>query len=219
VGETELSLDQTLGSTLLSAKSALGFRYLSLGLPIPTRVFDLLPSRESGERAKPHVDADFAIGTRVDASRNLIARKDSVPLARLAFQGAGLWFSFDGTMELDFNLPDTREFQPLGSKKPESDILGPSQAIVTSATLEARVARLLPALNAPEEVLKRPVYAMESLLKNLGVYFADIGADFLNFGKLLGLLVESYRDAELPGFPTLLDSCVVEFAANLQPAL
>jgi hypothetical protein len=122
-------------------------------------------------------------------------------------------------MELDFNLPDTGELQPLGSKKPESNILGPSQAIVTSAALEARIARLLPELNAPEEVLKRQVYAMESLLKNLGVYFADIGSEFLYFGKLLGLLVESYRDAELPGFPTLFDCRVVEFAANLQPAL
>src|SRR5262249_36761349 len=91
------------------------------------------------------------------------------------------------------------------------------EAVVALASVEARVARCLASLDAAEEGLEGPIYALHHVLQDLAVDRAvlrHLGFD----GRKLGLLlVVADRDAALvPGFAALTNGSVVDLATEHQ---
>jgi len=108
-----LGLTSTGGSTFLSTERPLAGLESTFSLPVPARIINLLPRRESREALEAYIYADLALGEWVGAGWDFIARKDDVPLPSFALDAACLRCSFEGSMELNLDVSKLGEMKPL----------------------------------------------------------------------------------------------------------
>jgi hypothetical protein len=93
-------------------------------------------------------------------------------------------------------------------------------AIVAIASVKARIARRLTALDATEERLKCAIYPLYHILQDLRIDLAIFRHGFLDAGQFGLLLIVSDTDAALtPSFPTLLHGGVVDVTAEHKRSL
>ena len=99
--------------------------------------------------------------------------------------------------------------------RPIFDKLRIGNTIVTIASVKARIARRLTALDATEERLKGAIYPLYHILQDLRIDLGIFWHGFLDAGQFGLLLIVRDTDAALtPSFPTLFHGGVVDVTAE-----
>src|SRR5690348_3634287 len=94
-------------------------------------------------------------------------------------------------------------------------IFGIRQGVVTTRSLETRIARFLSSCDAPKERLKGQINTLDDILQDMGMDVFVLWPQFLDGRQFALLLVVT--NGHLPHAPRLaplLKGCVVEFAAT-----
>src|SRR5712692_756523 len=115
----------------------------------------------------------------------VFSSKDRIPLIYLSFDRAGLDCAFDLTMELDLDVPNFAEMEPLVDDFIAT--LWVSKASIAIPTFEAWVARFCSILHAPEESLHSLIETLEHILLYLAMDSLIFFSQRFDSRKLIGL--------------------------------
>lgn len=207
------SLPAPAAALLPTGYLLLGFNQARFGLPQKAGVVNELTIGGRQKRLQPHIDAND-VGTWNKRHAFRVTREYGVPLARLSFQGECFDLAGDRPVQLDFERAYLREDKPVFCQ-PETR-LGICEAVIAVETLETGIPGLTKR-GPVVESLECLIYAMNDVLKNLGIDFVVFRTFLFHPGEFTALLFERYRDPALfPSITTLLKGGIVQFPTTVQ---
>jgi hypothetical protein len=217
LSQEEYGLTPSVGALRATGHLARCPAELGLGLPIPTRIFNLRPVRERGERREADINADaFSAGRkRLGFTLN---GKERVPLPTLSFDVKFFNLPLKRPVQLDFDVADFRDADvPL--RQGVAD-LPKRDGVVPTEGAKARVARLVAPLHTTEESFERAVNSFQDVKQYDRINLRKIGAQILDFGELVRLVeVRDGDTVQLPCVAPLLEGRVVKLTAKGQGLL
>jgi hypothetical protein len=214
-------LSIALAAALVAGTLSLEQGQVLFGLSKPAGILDHLASRQCGKVCQAHIDAD---SWRVPEGSVYVGQfylKHDVPVSNLIpLEDGHLDRAVVGNLAV---LEEAHQAHILDVQPAVLELdpitIDVADRLETTAPLEARIARLLTALDAAEEGLKGLVQAAECLLEGRVVAPGSIGVAGTELLELVGLVSVADTDAVfLPGVPSLLESSVVQLTVGLQDA-
>lgn len=195
---------------------ALGSPKTGLSLSVLTRIGNDRAVGQHGEALQAHIEADRQQGISQGLSLDLDAETD-VPLTRFTLERHGLDLAVYGPVELD--LQDTH---PLNAQLARGQKTNPvtvgrkGNAVEALMRLKAGKAGLFASFDAAKEGFVGLIHPTQNVLTARKISQADKSFS-ANLFELIGLsVVVDGRTRHFPCVPSLLQGCIVEFAAFAQ---
>src|SRR5262249_54184586 len=126
------------------------------------------PRIEGGERLDPQVDADVQPGLR-PGTRLVLTDDTGIPAIGPTADRTSLRDAVQRTVGAEAQGSDLRQGEATLLELHAVAPLREGEAVIPAATFEARIARVLPVLAPAEERLKGTVYAVQHVLRHLGM--------------------------------------------------
>ena len=196
-----VSLSSKWRALFLFGKPSLRFSQCLFILAKEAGIGNLLASGKSCKRLKPNINTYRLFRLRQWLRLNLTA-KAGIPFARaVPTKREGLRLAFKRAVNDSLNQANLGGFD-MTIFKPKAE-LWVGEAIIATFTSKARVARLLPGLNAAKEGLKSKINSFLDILKCLGIDHCQSGAfKFPLRKKYIGLIQTDRLLFHLPGILT-----------------
>ena len=167
---------------LAVARAALSSCQLALQDPQPAlpgaiegRMRDLRPVAGRDERRNAHVNPDRPARLRQRLRFRHLAGEAGVPLPRLVLDADRLDRAVQWAMPAHAHAPDAVQLQATPVEPCAEAELLEQEAVVPTAPLKARIARLLTCLDAAKEGLESKVHLLDDALRGLAEHLVRVG--------------------------------------------